>query len=208
MNEPNKLVAARIKECRKKLGLTQLELGQAANVTKTSVVFWEQGRNLPSGEALLELEKLFECDSKWILTGEGKNNSKTYKEEKINTIKQKAYPLIDWGDLKNISKCSTNQYYFCPNECSNDTFALQVRGDSMQPTIKDKDIIFIDPKRKAKNGDYIVVSSGSKSFLRKVTFDGSLIYLHIENNLWDSKATKLKKEDTILGTIVSSITNF
>ena len=53
------LLGKRLKELRKKKGLTQQELGNLINVTKVSICCYENGTRMPTLDTLLELEKVF-----------------------------------------------------------------------------------------------------------------------------------------------------
>ena len=49
-----------IKERRKELGLTQVDLAKAVGVTRITIVEWERGKNLPSLKNLKALEAALE----------------------------------------------------------------------------------------------------------------------------------------------------
>ena len=54
------LLGNRIKELRKKLNLTQEELGKLINVTKVSICCYEKGTRTPTLETLKVLAEVFE----------------------------------------------------------------------------------------------------------------------------------------------------
>ena len=51
----------RIKEIRKKAGLTQIKLAQKMNVGRSTVGMWETGNSLPTADKLPELAKVLGC---------------------------------------------------------------------------------------------------------------------------------------------------
>lgn len=61
------LLGARIKEQRKKLNLTQEELGKLINVTKVSVCCYEKGTRTPTLETLKVLAEVFGTDINYLL---------------------------------------------------------------------------------------------------------------------------------------------
>lgn len=61
----------RIKELRKKHGLTQQKLGELVGVNKASISQWEQGEYAPSGDNLVALAKALGVSAHWLATGKG-----------------------------------------------------------------------------------------------------------------------------------------
>lgn len=70
-----------IREERKKIGLTQDELGKMLFVTGKQISNYEKGRPLPSLETLLKMADLFHCELGYLL------GEKSYKDRsRLNTI--------------------------------------------------------------------------------------------------------------------------
>ncbi len=61
------ILGKRIKEQRKKLGLTQKELGEIINVTKVSICCYEKGTRTPTLETLKVLAETFNVDINYLL---------------------------------------------------------------------------------------------------------------------------------------------
>ncbi|MBR4618798.1 MAG: helix-turn-helix transcriptional regulator [Bacilli bacterium] len=61
------LLGKRIKEQRKKLKLTQEELGKLVNVTKVSICCYENGTRTPTLETLKVLAEAFNVDINYLL---------------------------------------------------------------------------------------------------------------------------------------------
>lgn len=55
-------ITSRIKELRKKVGLTQEELAGKIGVTRATVISWEKGATSPDGKELQTLSKIFDED--------------------------------------------------------------------------------------------------------------------------------------------------
>ena len=60
-------IGARIREARKKVGLTQQEVAELVGVGSQTVWCWEAGRMKPNHEHLLELAYRCEVSTDWIL---------------------------------------------------------------------------------------------------------------------------------------------
>ena len=56
------ILGKRLKELRKKEGMTQQDLGDLINVTKVSICCYEKGTRTPTLETLMDLAKVFNVD--------------------------------------------------------------------------------------------------------------------------------------------------
>lgn len=61
----------RLKELRKKCGLSQDEFGKRIGIGKTSISKLETGENNPSDQTILLICKEFNVNEKWLRTGDG-----------------------------------------------------------------------------------------------------------------------------------------
>lgn len=62
-----KMVAEKIKQLREENNLTQSALAKKLNVTRSSVNAWEMGISVPSTALLVELAKLFQVSTDYLL---------------------------------------------------------------------------------------------------------------------------------------------
>lgn len=63
--------AARIREARARVGLTQREVSELLGVSAHTVWCWEAGKTKPSNEHLVELASRYEVSTDWLLGREG-----------------------------------------------------------------------------------------------------------------------------------------
>ena len=89
------LLGKRIKEQRKKMNLTQEELGHLINVTKVSICCYENGTRTPTLETLKVLAETFNVDINYLLgndsyeIADGDNSYGIYmSKEEITFIKE------------------------------------------------------------------------------------------------------------------------
>ena len=61
------MVAEKIKQLREENNLTQSALAKKLNVTRSSVNAWEMGISVPSTALLVELAKLFQVSTDYLL---------------------------------------------------------------------------------------------------------------------------------------------
>jgi transcriptional regulator with XRE-family HTH domain len=87
----------RIKEMRKKLGLTQEALGKKAGVTKSTISKWETGEYVPAAFNIVELSKQLGVTSEWILRGQGAGTPKYRADHRGKFI---ARPIVNIPVIK------------------------------------------------------------------------------------------------------------
>lgn len=75
-----------IAECRKKVGLTQMQLAEKLNITDRAVSKWENGKSMPDSSIMLELCDVLEISVNDLLSGEVVTMEKFNKELEKNLI--------------------------------------------------------------------------------------------------------------------------
>lgn len=74
----------RIKELRKKIGLSQEELGQHFSISGPAVSKWESGDSEPDNKTLLKLSDFFGVSVDYLL----RDSSSTLEKEEMETLKR------------------------------------------------------------------------------------------------------------------------
>lgn len=62
-------IGERIKNRRKELKITQIQIREATGISSGNMSGIESGKSLPSASALIELSKILNCSIDWMLTG-------------------------------------------------------------------------------------------------------------------------------------------
>ena len=81
-----------IAECRKKQGLTQMQLAEKLNITDRAVSKWETGKAMPDTSIMLELCNILKISVNDLLSGEVvsmDNYNKQMEKNLIEAVKQK-----------------------------------------------------------------------------------------------------------------------
>lgn len=158
----------RIKELRKKQGLTQQKLGELVGASRASISQWESGEHSPSGDYLIALAKVFGVSPHWLSTGKG---SPELSNVEPATLPQGGkVPIISyvqaghWREMcEQVTAFDGNvEYITVGEEVGPRGFGLWVCGKSMQPLFNEGDLIIIDPDEAPRPGDYVVAKNGSK----------------------------------------------
>ncbi|MFQ1845786.1 LexA family protein [Aeromonas veronii] len=157
----------RIRELRKKHGLTQQKLGELIGVKKSSISQWENDEHSPSGDNLAQLSKVFGVSAHWLATGKGSPELSNVEPAVIpqgNRVPILSY--VQAGNWREMCEQATAfdgnvEYVSAGGEIGPYGFGLWLRGDSMLPQFKEGDLIIVDPDESPLPGDYVVAKNGS-----------------------------------------------
>ena len=157
----------RIRELRKKHGLTQQKLGELIGVKKSSISQWENDEHSPSGDNLALLSKVFGVSAHWLTTGKGSPELSNVEPAVIpqgNRVPILSY--VQAGNWREMCEQATAfdgnvEYVSAGGEIGPYGFGVWLRGDSMVPLFKEGDLIIVDPDESPQPGDYVVAKNGS-----------------------------------------------
>ncbi|MCA6221912.1 LexA family protein [Photorhabdus antumapuensis] len=158
-------IGERIKLRRKELKLTQRELGKLVGVSHVAISQWEKEDTEPKGDNLLALSSALGYSAAYILKGE-KDDSSNVSFLKLNKTRGE-YPLISWVCAGNWSEAvepyhrkAVDDWYETTVNCSNESFWLEVKGDSMTSqsglSIPEGMMILVDPEVAPASGKLVV----------------------------------------------------
>ena len=74
-------ICERVKESREKAGLTQRDVANALNIPLQTYKNWEQKRNIPDDERLVELAGIFGVNIRWLMNIEDAEIGKHIQEK-------------------------------------------------------------------------------------------------------------------------------
>ena len=155
-------LGTRLKELRKQRKLTQGQLGKAVGVSDVTIGYWERDFNVPGGKSLTNLARYLGVSEGFLLYG---------REDESNIsaapVAAQQVPIISyvqagaWSpecDARNLE--GTVDYILTSELHSHSTFALKVKGKSMEPEFVEGDVIIVDPELHPGPGDYVVAKNG------------------------------------------------
>lgn len=194
-----------IKDARKHSGLTQQQLGDALGVTKANVSAWENDRHEPSFDQLKKIAE--ETAYKEPLPGlisAASNVSSVAAGAKV--------PLISWVQAGHWCEAvdlfqpgDAEEWLFCPVNHGPSTFALRVRGVSMEPKYRDGAIIYIDPDRSADHLSNVVVrlEGDAEVTFKQLVIEGDKRFLRPLNPDWPGpKLISIDSDAVICGVVI------
>lgn len=75
------MIGQRIKDRRKELHITGTQIKETTGISTGNLSDIENGKILPSSNALIGLSKILECSCDYILFGDSRNSESTYNSE-------------------------------------------------------------------------------------------------------------------------------
>ncbi|WP_435234513.1 LexA family protein [Psychromonas sp. PT13] len=200
-------ISTRIKSRRKLLGLSQEELAERIGVSQNAIHKLEDGTT-QKPRKIFELANVLQCNAEWLLTGKGSPLPEASNVEEGPELHGQ-YPVISWvqaGDWTTIYEINRHdaEYYPCPVKCSDKTFLLKVRGQSMAGTFNENELIFVDPAIEAVNGKYVVarLDDENEATLKQLIIEGGHKYLKATNPAWPTPIQPINGNCTIVGVVI------
>lgn len=208
----------RIKKFRMALGLNQKDFAEACGKldTREKASKWGQSRigNYETGTRMPDLEDIRIISS--VLNIEPSDLAFGSGNIIPATIRTTKVPLISyiqagqWTGIEDFREtCGDYEYILTDLDVSENAFALEIKGDSMEPDFVEGDIVIIDPSEPPSAGEFVAAINGSyeatfKKYrpLGEVDRFGREHFELIALNSDYPKLSTLKQEIRIVGTMV------
>lgn len=206
-------LGSRLKTLRKTKKLTQQQIADAIGVSKTSVIYWERGDNLPKHESLTTLATVLGVETDYLLYGKG-----TYViEPNVSSpipLAGRLIPVISWVQagawttVDSVPAGTQFEEWLPPNpKCGKNGYGLQVVGESMLPDFRPGDKIYVNPDfqpSELKTGDLVIVSceGDREATFKKLIIESGNMYLQPLNPDWPVKTIPLEDGCKLVGKVV------
>ncbi|WP_294407853.1 XRE family transcriptional regulator [uncultured Ruminococcus sp.] len=182
MNLPEK-----IKEARKKAGLSQKELAQKLDMNLRTYGSYERGERDVSTAILLKICKTLNISSDYLLGRNENNHTETAVESNIGAVlpqdKIRMIPVYEsvsagFGAYADDYITEYIPLYIVNDEEAENTMCIVVTGDSMYPKIENGDKIQVLRQDWAENGQVVVaLIDGENGVVKKIEYDDDIIRL-------------------------------
>lgn len=140
------MFADRIKTLRGEVGISQTELGRELDVRQSTVAMWESGKNTPSYDMLTRIAEFFSVEVSSLL-GE---KQRIVKIPVLGRV-QAGLPRTATEDIVGYEEISEDKVR------SGEFFALQIKGDSMEPRMYEGDTVIVRRQEVVENGEIAIV---------------------------------------------------
>ena len=189
----------RLRSLRRGKGLTQQQLADILEISKSSVNMYERGEREPGFETLESIASVFNVDMNYLYGQSDVRNSLFAMEEGAPEGFQelpatKVLPIV--GKIacgepitaeQNIEGTAAVPATWRANFC------LVCKGDSMEPRVKNGDLVAIRKQEMVENGEIAAVRIGGEATLKHVYLYPNYIELRPENPAYES-IIKMREE--------------
>lgn len=156
----------RIRERRNALGISQATLGMRAGISQGTIGHIESGRNRETTK-LPEIAKALECTVDELL---GDDAKPTFDRNVVPAdLGRRRIPVLSYVQAGRMTEMRTPfsagdvfEYLLTDLELSDRAFALEIRGQSMEPEFREGDHTIFDPNVQPRPGDFVVAKNGSE----------------------------------------------
>lgn len=155
---------SRLREVRKNKRLTQQQVADFIGIGQNTYSYWERGRNRIDDASLAKLSKLFGVSVDYLLGVDGESTG-AIKGIKIPVLGkvQAGIPTTAVEDILDYEEITPEM------AAQGEHFALQVRGNSMQPKMDEGDVVIVRQQPDVDSGDTaIVLVNGDDATIKKI----------------------------------------
>lgn len=142
-----------LKNRRQQLGLTMLQVAQAVGVSEATVSRWESGdiANMRR-DKIAKLANALQLRPSVVMgvNDEPEGSSSAVRIPVLGFVRA-GYPMDAVENILDYEEISDEMAR------SGEFFALQIKGDSMEPKISEGDVVIVRKQSTADNGDVVVV---------------------------------------------------
>lgn len=174
--------AEKLKELRQQKGMTQSELAKLLKMQRSTLGMYETGKREPNFEILNMFANFFNVDMNTLMdmnSTSNQNPSSPVRSIKIPVLGtvvagvplEAVENIIGWEEIS-PAMAATGEH-----------FALRIKGTSMEPRIREGDIVVVRKQEDIESGDTaIVLINGGEATVKKVkkTEEGIML---IANNM-------------------------
>lgn len=184
--------AATIKRLRLERGITQEQLAAMLKVSRSTIGMYETGSREPDFETCEAIADIFNVDMDYLL---GRTSIERKEPITPSSIPPGFSPLPEMESVSLVGQIACGQpitaeenlegYVSIPAEW-HATFTLMCKGDSMEPTIHDGDLVAIRKDVEVENGEIAAVRIEDEATLKHVYLHSDYIELRPENPAYSS----------------------
>jgi repressor LexA len=203
-------IAERLKE----FGLSKFgslkEFAEALKISPEHLSQYVNGKSKPGNKTQQRLRGLG-CDIEWLMTGK---KSGAGKKEQIEFLEGglASIPVFEYAraGAKTMMLAEKPSYYISSTRSTDDSrFGIVVKGISMEPEIREGDVVVVSKKRDVKNGDLcLVIFEDGETCLRRVYLRDRSVTLTSANEKEYPPTLHKKSEIRTMYRMVQKITNY
>ena len=177
-------IGERIKYYRKERGLTQNELAEKTNLSRSHIASIERNIYTPSISTLTEIANALNIESSILISESTPLERKTRNSIQIPVLGtvQAGIPIEAVEDVLDYEEIAPEM------AAHGEYFALRVKGSSMEPRMRDGDVVIVRKQSDVNHDDTaIVLVNGNEATIKRVLKSEAGIMLAPNNPAYEPK---------------------
>lgn len=190
------MISDTIKQIRKSHYLNQTEFANRIGVTQGAVSQWENGLTRPNLDQLRAISAAFGVSVDNIVA---QLNGEPRRDLDAVNIRRAAVPIL--GTIacgQRVTPDTTPEGYADLPDGIRADFALRCKGDSMEPTLKDGDLVLIRQQPEVEQGQIAAVNIGGETTLKHVYRQDNGLLLVADNPAYSPIFAPVSSDEEII----------
>ena len=155
-----------LRAARKAAGLTQTEVATQIGISQHGYSYWENSKNKIDNASLLKLAELFGVSVDYLLGNDS-----------VRVTSNVAVRIPVLGDvaagipIEAVTDIVDYEEIDAATAASGDFFGLRIKGSSMEPRMREGDVVIVRKQDAAESGDTVVVLvNGNSATVKKIKY--------------------------------------
>ena len=176
------MLRLRLKELRDENRISQAHLAKAIGVAQSTVGMWESGKSVPEFNTLIKVADYFSVTVDYL---SGKSNSRT--ETKTSSVRIPVLGDVAAGiPIEAITDIVDYEEIDAALAATGEFFGLRIKGSSMEPRMREGDVVIVRKQDSAETGDTaVVLVNGDSATVKKIKYGPEGITLIPTNPSYD-----------------------
>lgn len=141
-----------IRKRRRECGISQVDLAAVMGIGQSTVAMWENGKNKPSFKALEKLADVLGLTPDELMCDGAPRDKRVPVLGRV----QAGRPVTAVEDIIGYENISSELARH------GEYFALEIRGDSMEPRMREGDVVIVRRQNEVENGEIAIVLVGNE----------------------------------------------
>lgn len=188
----------RLKEARKAKGLTQVDVAKIIGISQNGYSDWETGKNRVDARSLAKLADLYGVTINYLL-GESEMHSKGVRIPVLGDVAA-GIPIDAIENIVDYEEIDTAM------AATGEFFGLRIKGCSMEPRIKENDVVIVRKQDDADTGDTaVILVNGDSATVKRIKKEPSGISLIPNNPAYDIRFYSAEEIDSLPVRIIGKV---
>lgn len=193
----------RLRQARKKSGLSGPQLAKLLGVSAQTVSEWERGKYFPEADRLAIIARSVNVRVDWLLGGtNGVESSPSSSSGGGRLVSKVPFDdLSTFDPYDNTARMSLQERVLTHFPCSETAFQITLHDAANAPLFQAGDSVIIDPAITPTPGDMVLVIVDAAPLFRRYRPRGTHIELAPLNEDWEVMTVEVGKHARLLGTM-------